>query len=522
MNCSNKTVDFLKALCATAILLVSVNACTEVDDRLGSSILPRNQKMKIRIDTLSGTQTYLYKEDSIPSSRLGYAYFGKEEDAVFGRRKNSFIVQFVPSSFPTSYRSGTAYKNFGINPIIDSICIFLPLYDVHGDTTRIAGTGQMFDVYEFTEGPDELWLSRDSTYYANFPIDDHKGDKLFSFTHYGHRSVATKLIPTQKGKDYLKRIVNIKMDDYKDDSLFHMAFRGLYITPADGSPANAAVYASNLASAGLMMYSRCHDTLDIKAIYDTVYTTFKFRDTDDASSSSYTIPYSNVSVNIVDSDYSSSTYLGPLEVSTNGFTDTLATSAAQPLMFVQPMNGVTGYLRFTDDMINKLRDLRYEVDDKGENVKHDILINQAMMYIWLEDGWDTSTLNSSMKRMGSYSALKSLTPIPDYLYYSEWVQRNSTNGNAKYVLPYNGYLNRSNGYYELDITSFVQQLAKGAPGDPYEINPVINIASEAYGFFKFGQSVLQGYDPAKEAMDPMPGDYKPVKIKLTYTLIEED
>ncbi len=501
MNCSNKSLDILKALCATAILLVSVNACTEVDDRLGASLLPQNQKMKVRVDTLLGTKTYLYKEDSVASGRLGYAYFGKEQDAVFGKRKNSFLVQFLPS-MPVSYRSGTAYKNFGIDPIIDSVYIILPLYNVHGDTTQVAGVGQMFDVYEVVYDPEEWQLSRDSTYYANFPIDEYKGDKLFSFTHYGHRDVSTRLFPTAEGKDYLKRIVNMDMDDFKDDSLFHISFKGLYVTPSDASRQDAAVYASALSSAGMVMYSRCHDTLDVKAIYDTVYTTFTFRDTDDSSNGYYTVPYSNVSINMVDFDYSGST-LGLLETTTNGFTDTLETSATQPLMYVQSMGGVTGYMRFTDDMIDKLRDLKNE-----SGVEHDILISQAMMYIWLDGGWNTATLNNSIKRLGSYSDLQTLTPIPDYMYtYEAYQQQN----NAEYALPYNGYLNRSNGYYALDITSFVQQLAKGEPGDPNLINPIINIAPEAYSFFSFGQSIVQGYDSSK-----------PIKIRLTYTLIEED
>ena len=501
MKFSNKPADIIKALCATAILLVSVNACTEVDDRLGASYLPQNQRMKVRVDTLLGTKTYLYKEDSLASSRLGYAYYGKEEDLTFGRRKNSFVIQFLPNSYPTSYSSGTSYKNYGINPIIDSVYIVLPLYEVHGDTTQV----QTFNVYEIVYDPEEEQLSRDTTYYTSFPVDEYidKGKPLFSFTHTGRRDVSTRLFPTEAGKNYLRDIVSMDMDDYFDDSLFLVKFKGLYITPTDGSPLSSAVYSSALASSGLMLYTRCHDTLDVTAIYDTIYSIFTFRDSDDSSSGYGTVAYNGTSINLVDFDYTGSA-LGSLYTSTNGFTDTLESSQTQKLMYVQSFGGVTGYLRFTDDMINTLRELQ-----KENGVEHDILINQAMMYVWLQDGWNAATLNNSMKRLGSYTNLQTLTPIPDYQYYSEAYQQAQQDEN--YVLPYNGYLNRSNGYYQLDITSFVQQLAKGEPGDPNVINPVVNIAPEAYGFYRFGQSIVQGYDSDK-----------PIKIKLTYTLIEED
>lgn len=514
MNCSNKSADILKALCATAILLVSVNACTEVDDRLGSSLLPKNQIMKVKVDTLTGAKTYLYKEDSLVSSRIGYAYLGKESDKtgknIFGARRNSALLQFLPSSYPSSFSTGTAYNNYGIDPIVDSIYIFLSLSDAHGDTTKM----QKFNVYRVKDNgkPEGEILHKDTVYYVNFPIDEYKDDLLFTFEHNGRKDVAAKMIPTpEHGRTFLRSIVQMDFDDYRNDTTFLETYRGLYITPDEDdnvSPADAATYSFDLSSSGLVLYGRCHDTLDVTAIYDTIFSSFSFRDTDD-SSSGYTVNWNNLSINMVEFDYTGAE-LGRLESDTNGFTDTLASSLTQPIMYIQSMSGVTGYLRFTDDMITTLRNLQYE-----NSVEHDILINQAMMYIWLEDGWDTSTLNNSLKRIGSYTNLKTLSGIPDYLYYTEYYYQQ--NNNSSYTLPYNGYLNRSNGYYQFDITSFVQQLAKGKPGDPNEINPVINLGPDAYGFYNFGQSILQGYDEGRVNDDT----YKPIKIRLTYTLIEE-
>ncbi len=496
MNCSNKSADLLKALCSTLLLLVSANACTEVDDQLGSNLLPDNQKMKIRVSTLDdGIKTYLYKEDSLVSSRLGYGYIGNEHNDTYGARRNSLIVQFLPSSYPTSYSTGREYPNYGINPIVDSVYIQMPLYAVHGDTTKV----QHFEIYGIN-GP-EL-LSKDSTYYTQFPIDEYKGTKLFTFSHTGRKSIAARLFPTAAGKAYLNSIVNLDWDTYKNDTLFLKTYKGLYITPEAGSPVDAAVYASSLANAGLLMYARCHDTLDVSAIYDTLRSTFTFADQDTS-----TTKMMNVSVNIVDFDYTGSA-LGALQGPTNNFTDTLENSVTQPLIYVQPMGGVTGYFRFTDEFITHLRDLKFETDeDTGTVREHDIMISQAMMYVWVEDP-SYGAMDSSLKRLGSYTNLRRLTGIPDYQYtYERYVQ---TSSDETYSLTYNGYLNRSNGYYEMDITSYIQQLAKGKAGDPNQISPVVSLAPDAYNFYGFGQSTLCGSDSSH-----------PVKIRLTYALIEE-
>jgi hypothetical protein len=295
-------------------------------------------------------------------------------------------------------------------------------------------------------------------------------------------------------------------EEFKNDSVFLKKFKGLYITPAAGSTQDAAVYAADLSLSGLELYMRIHDSLDVQAIYDTTFCSFLFRDSDDNSSSSgYSISWNNVSINTVDFEYEAGSALGDLETATNGFTDTLETDTTQPLVFVQSMGGVAGYLRFTEGMLNTLRNLQVK-----DNAEYDILINQAMMYVWIDRGEDMiAAMDNSIERLGSYTNLKTLTPIPDYMYSYE-MQLRAQEETKDYILPYKGFLNRSNGYYEFDITSFVQQLAKEPEEPDNAPDPTIKLAPEAYKMFQFGQSVLQG-----------DGSENPIKIRLTYTLIEK-
>ncbi len=490
---------YLNRLGAAIIIAASTTACTEVDDRLGAGMLPENQQMEIEMTTFSnGVKTYLYREDSIPSSRTGYAFFGrmKDDENVFGAQTSSVLLQFLPMALPYTSADG-----FGIEPIVDSMCIVLALNDVRGDTTRV----QNFDVYDVVRNETRGVLERGKMYYNNFPISEYRGEKLFSFSHTGKRNVQAKLFPTAAGKKYLESIVALKEDNwkiFKDDSLFRAKYQGLYITPAEGSPAAAAVYAADLASSGLLLYVRNHDSLDVTAIYDTIVSPFSFADTDiPATNTSAAVYWDNVSVNMTAFDYTSSAF-------GNVINDTLATSAPLEKVYIQTMAGVGTYLRFTDELVEQIRGL-------GGDDNVDIMINQAMMRIYPDgDVEDYRVLDRSLARLGSYRNVKYLSPIPDYLYSEEVAQQQR---DATYRLPYNGWLNRSNGYYEFDITSYTQQLAKERNGEPgYKfISPVVLLAPEAYSIYSFGTTTLRGY-----VENPTEDNDRLITIRLTYTIIK--
>lgn len=487
---------------------ITMGACTEVDDRLGAGLVPRNQRMEIEVTSPSNAvETFLYREDSIPSSRTGRAWFGRTIDAegIFGAQTSSALLQFIPVSVPYS-----GVEGFGIDPIVDSAVLIMTLDGIRGDSTVV----QRFDVWDVAPRTMPS-LHRDSTYYTNFPIDEYRGEKLFEFTHTGRRDVQTRLFPTAAGKKYLDSIVRLhEWDDYITDSLFLKKFQGLYIAPAPDSPAAAALYGTDLTASGIQLHVRNHDTLDVSAIYDTVTTLFMFQDTDvAATTTSAAQKWNNVSINMSSFDYTGSV-LGTLEVQTNGFTDTLPSSIPLSTLYVQSMNGVGAYLRFNDELVEEIRNLRFKTDElTEEKVGKDIAINQAVMRIWIEN--DTvEGLDASMARIGSYLDPKSLHPIPDYQYATEKYNNAvlaAQKSSETYSLPYGGYLNRSNGYYELDITSYIQQLARVKEDDPkYRyVSPVIFLGPEAYQVIGTGQSILKGL-----------GSSQPVSIRITYTIIE--
>ncbi len=446
--------------------------CTEVDDRLGQSLLPDNQQMNIEVFTVGdGVETFLYRQDSVPSSRMGSAYLGRMVDggSVYGARRASALLQFLPITVPYEDVDG-----YGLRPIIDSLSILLTVTETGGNPDLV----QSFDVYE-VEGE----LHRDSVYRANFPVEDYRGEKLFEFSHRGGKGeVEARLFPTARGKEYLERIVNSDWDVYTTDSLFREEFNGLYVVPSEGSPRDGAVIRADLSGSGMRLHVRNHDTLDQNAIYDTIVTYFSFRDTDAVDQMTGQVTeWDNVSVGMAEWDYSGSV-LGELEARTNGFTDTLATSEPLETVYVQGMGGVGTYLRFTDSFVATVSAL-------GDGDR-DVLINQAMMRIWLEDD-GVDVLDSSVERLGSYVDYRFLNPIPDYRYAVESQYQGG--------LPYGGYLNRSRGYYELDITTYVQRLAAG------KMPRAVYLGPEAFDVFCYENSELSGDD---------------ITIRVTYTTIE--
>ena len=87
------TLNSVGAVVSALMLLCS--ACTEVDDRLGMDIVPPGERMDVMFATLQeGIESYLSYSDSISSSSLDYAYFGKLRSEGLGVTTAAALVQF--------------------------------------------------------------------------------------------------------------------------------------------------------------------------------------------------------------------------------------------------------------------------------------------------------------------------------------------------------------------------------------------------------------------------------------------
>lgn len=474
---------FVAASVFAAASAMTFTSCTDVDDSLGTDLIPDNQKMKIRIDTLDNLLTYITQTDSVESGNLGYGYMGQTKNDTFGLRRCSFIGQLLPTDLP--YEAG-----FGLDPIFDSVQFTLSISEYGGDTT----VAQKFLVYEVLTND---FIPEDTVFYINYdPSPYISAEPLFEFEFNSPSQTAVRALPTESGRDYIKRLMETDTATYYNDTLWLNKFHGLYVTPVDNGGTSSAVYRTELSYTGLQIWLRDHDTVDRDMIYDTISASYNFY----ASGASL----GNVSGNKVEYDYSGS-IVGSCTVN-----DTLPDSPTDRTFFVEGMGGVTGYMKVTDRFVEILGEISDEARNGGYS---NVAINQAMMYIPLAGDKEdlaaiTPLLNAAPSRLGLYTDYKQLIGIPDYDYAYE-AQLQTYYGDNTYTLPYGGSLNRSLASYTMNITAYIQRLwlaLEEGGGDPATVaDRSLFIAPEATDLFTFSQVALKGDSD--------------IRVAITYTLL---
>ncbi|MBR4056252.1 MAG: DUF4270 family protein [Rikenellaceae bacterium] len=477
-----RAISALVALCAAVVML---GACTEVDDALGSDLIPENQRMTIRIDTLRNLETYIAQSDSVKSriNGSGYAYIGQLRNDTFGLRRCSFISQILPTQLP--YRAG-----FGIDPIFDSVIFTYSISDYKGDTMA----AQKFYVYEVNR----KFVPEDSTFYVNFDAEGYVNpEPLFEFEITSPTKTSSRAYPTEAGLDYIKRLMQTDTVTYYNDTLWVNKFHGLYVVPEQTDSESKVIYRTETSYTGMELWLRDHDSIDNNLILDTIVASYACYAKD--------AKMGNIAANMVYHDYEGSL------VADLGVNDTLASDPVQRTIYVEGMGGVMGYVKVTDQFVEKLAELGDEAKNGGYST---VSINQAMAYFPLtvnvkdpaERPAAIPFLDAAPTRLGMYTAFASLTGIPDYDYEYE---ESLSNYGDQYKLPYGGELNRSRGCYAMDVTAYVQRMwseYQRADGNLDEVKyRSIFVAPAADDMFTLGQVALQGNDA--------------IEIVLTYTLM---
>lgn len=555
---------------ALAVLVAAAcGSCTTVDDTLGSNIVPENQQMKaghvkLEFDKLNPrkyVETRLYRTDSIVTSNISYGYLGSQLNDTLGLRTAGFLTQFANYY----YKVGEGY--FGYKPIFDSAQLNLSFSSYGTDTL----TEQTFAVYEIvsnaylTDKPlGEGKSKRDTVFYANFnPLDPNgthnaadrvydPSKKLFTFTlgnNNGPAVTSVTLKPTAEGRSFVNRLM-LQEGEHKDeysiysyDSLEYWvkAFKGLYICPDPDAPltehGKGTIYATKLEESGLTIYARNRLESDPTIIKDTVGMTYNF----------YVegVEYGSVSVNVLDHDYEqyNPATAGEIHIVPEYAEETNEERPETPMVYVEGMAGVVTEMTFTQEFFDDLDAiLAQEYAESGKQFET-LAFNQVRMYIYFTDSdykWENvdkgstddgqpldivrliEEMTAAPSRLGLYTDYKALTAISDYNYLYE------TNYGTE--LSYGGYINRSQGRYELDITGYVQQLwnsytdeKKAAAKENRAVdlekvkNRTVYIGPEAYSLYTPSFGVFQGQ---AEAEGSTVRNHAPIKFDITYTMIK--
>ncbi len=467
-----------KLLLSALVLLCA--SCTEVNDSLGTNIVPSGQQFEVRFATLAeGIESYLTYTDSISTGGLDYAYFGKMTDQEYGSKvTSSALVQFAYSMRTDTIEYEDRERKF------DSLSIVLGMKTVGGDTLK----EQTFDIYRVRK-----MLERDSTYYNGTNIGEYiDSEPMFSCTFRGKPNGATEfdtLRLSVKNQVLAEEFIEELWGDttyYSNDTLFlKERFNGLCITPSGESPDDAAIYGMNLqwdASEGPMSYLVLygHDYpagSDPSLVEDDIMRAFAI-----TNNTSYSYQKAVTAV-----EYDFSAMAGGESIN---YDIPRGESLENPISegYVQGFMGVATTLELSEEFVNSLRALRPE----GSS----IFINKATLYVDLAED-DYALYDIAPERLGTYADYSTLYAVPDYAYLYE--------ENYDTEIVYGGYLNRTFGYYTMDLSLYLQALL-GDEND--EVTRRITLGMGAYDLL----------DDAIVRLD-MNNENQPVRFEITYTVI---
>lgn len=502
-------------------------------------------------------RTSLYHTDSLLSSNVSYGYIGVEHNDTFGMRTSALASSII---FMNSVDEETG---FGYKPIFDTMSLILTINDYGLDTL----TPIKYEIYELKKPLlGSVVNAADTSAYSNCSLEGvyDESKPLFTFTFpdgekTGPTTTTIDLTPvnlsakrnadgTFEGQtwDFVRRMLLIP-DDYdtnpdwdgyaKDvDSLYKSEkkwlehFHGIYIKPVLESvdaTKRGSLYSFDLAASGLQIQGRNRNPLDPTLIKDTIGANYYFYD---QTLDGYTDDYGNIiegpddvmniSVNSIKHDYTGSLLDGIKFAAYDQAGNKLPNSARDEVAecYVEGFAGVATEIYLTDEFLAELKNAAYiDPETKGRAVG----INQCRLYVYLKDAdynWEeniknahllTPLMDNCITRLGSYIGYSKLNCIADY--DPEYEVSYSTQ------LNYGGYLNRSRGCYEMDITGFMQRLynyvnslEKLSDYDESVTPRAIYLGPEAISPYTFLHTELQGSLSGKA----------PIHLELTYTIVK--
>ncbi len=538
MKSYNKLHSMLTSVVIAIVAVwATLTGCTTTADyTLGEEFAPGHQQLEMRHRLYSEGmlketdredtpckvfETRLYRTDSVAATSLDRLYLGLQNHNRYGTRKMSFSSQML---FMTGVDDSIG---FGYRPVYDSMMFLFEVDTFAGDTSKPI----KYNVYALTgdlvneESEDSLFIVTYNPRTAGHL--DATAEPIFTFEFPNAAkgiyttSSMLRMQETPQTREWITKLACMELDEnglangnveaYQSDSAFIHNFPGLYIeAEADMPDGEGAAFSFKPTATGIGFYGRMRNPgADADLMADTLIMNYHFRD-DKA------IDYGNVSAQRVSLDY------GASDFASTPMYENEENRPEVEIGYVDGCGGMITELTFTEEFLRSLYDL---VKDENGNVTHEsAAVNQAALKIYIEEAvydytqlnpltW-AERLNHSMSRLGLYLNYKQLTPIPDYLYSME-----SSGGS----LAYNGYVNRSLACYEMDITSYLQQIIndviKIAPteGEAFDFEKLtlprkVYVGPEASNVFTFNRSAIQGADK----------DINPAAIELevTYTLVK--
>ncbi len=211
-------------LFATLFLIFSgFFSCKKENSDIGANLQNQDQ-LTLHFTDTTGIRSTIVEDDSVTTDERSKVLLGSYVDDIFGLAQASFATQFRLSSYDV---------DFGINPVVDSVVLYLDYVGFYGDTT----TPQEIKVFQMTQD-----IFRDSSYYSNEDMS------VLADLSSPLAQVTTSFSPNATGS------LSIQLDNnfgtnliadsgyYANNDTFLVQYKGLYITSTAVTTNGAIIY----------------------------------------------------------------------------------------------------------------------------------------------------------------------------------------------------------------------------------------------------------------------------------------
>lgn len=479
---ANKSILAKTIVAAAALFTVG---CGAIDNTLGDGFIPKDELMNVLVYKDLDVKTYIIKGDTLitnmvdETNAVSNPYFWGSRNEI-GYTNADFAAQFMAYAY-------AADTTFGDEPASQMFEFALGISDYNGNTSNKLD----LEVYLLKNK-----LKRDSLFKSNTVLKPSDiGDLLFSMEVKDgkfQKKIRTTLFDI-KGEypednnnmsttPAFTEFMNKLMKTNGGDTLFYASFPGLYFKLVNKN-SDGAVYTIDPANTYFGMKYR---NSDMKPDSTDLYVHFYFDNS---------IKDLNTGFSSINFDYSQTAFNAQIG-------DTTLTNGGKEC-YIQGLGGLKSYIKFDADQIKAFRE-----KVKADGYK-DIAINNAKLIFSIADP-TTPYLRGAFSRLGLYSAFRlnytkeeegAVTGIVDYDFTAE------ANGQT---LPFGGYLNRSFGKYEMDITRYINKMMSSTYEGDYSI-----ILAPSNNYYR---DILTSDEVALGGSDNANPNIKPQLI-ITYTMI---
>nr|WP_319998080.1 DUF4270 domain-containing protein [uncultured Draconibacterium sp.] len=315
-------VQLLKLVGGLFVLVTILVACNSEKNDLGLGMLPAEDLMNVRnISVSDKIASYTFNENGIVANKGTTNLLGTLNDSVFGKTTANYAAQFRLTSFP----------DFGTNPEVDSVRLYLYYRNVYGDTV----TTQHIKVYEM-----ETYLNPDAEYTQDIDLKSMASDiplAEFDYTPKVELDSATQdtnfQLLTIPLKDALgEKLVSADSLDMISNDVFLQYFKGLLLESADVSGGGSlttlyTVPAGNFPGAMLYIYYNNDENKDLKD-----------EEKPDTLFMRYNVTKFSACVSEFKHDYTGAPFLGSLDQE----------DEESDLIYVQPTGGLKSRITIAD------------------------------------------------------------------------------------------------------------------------------------------------------------------------------